>query len=65
LDSRTTHDVLNLFDELHAQGITIVLVTHEDDVAARAQTVIHFHDGKVQRVAQNGINPGLKTPSPH
>ena len=65
LDSRTTHDVLNLFDELHAQGITIVLVTHEDDVAARAQTVIHFHDGKVERVAQNRKNPGLKTPSPH
>ena len=65
LDSRTTHDVLNLFDELHAQGITIVLVTHEDDVAARAQTVIHFHDGKVERVAQNRMNPGLKTPSPH
>ena len=65
LDSRTTHDVLNLFDELHAQGITIVLVTHEDDVAARAHTVIHFHDGKVERVAQNRIKPGLKTPSPH
>ena len=65
LDSRTTHDVLNLFDELHAQGITIVLVTHEDDVAARAQTVIHFHDGKVERVAQNRINPGLKAPSRH
>jgi putative ABC transport system ATP-binding protein len=65
LDSRTTHDVLNLFDELHAQGITIVLVTHEDDVAARAHTVIHFHDGKVERVAQNRIDPGLKTPSPN
>ena len=65
LDSRTTNDVLNLFDELHAQGITIVLVTHEDDVAARAQTVIHFRDGKVERVAQNRMNPGLKKPSPH
>ena len=65
LDSRTTHDVLNLFDELHDQGITIVLVTHEDDVAARAHTVIHFHDGKVERVAQNRIDPGLKTPSPN
>jgi putative ABC transport system ATP-binding protein len=54
-----------LFDELHAQGITIVLVTHEDDVATRAQTVIHFRDGKVERVAQNRMNPGLKTPSPH
>ena len=36
LDSRTTDDVLNLFDELHQQGITLVLVTHEDEVAARA-----------------------------
>ncbi len=53
LDSRTTTDVLNLFDELHAQGITLVLVTHEDDVAARAQRVIHFRDGKVERVEQN------------
>ena len=65
LDSHTTNDVLNLFDELHAQGITIVLVTHEDDVAARAQTVIHFRDGKVERVAQNRDNSVLKTPSPH
>ena len=65
LDSHTTNAVLNLFDELHAQGITIVLVTHEDDVAARAQTVIHFRDGKVERVAQNRDNSVLKTPSPH
>ena len=65
LDSHTTNDVLNLFDELHAQGITIVLVTHEDDVAARAQTVINFRDGKVERVAQNRDNSVLKTPSPH
>ena len=42
LDSRTTDDVLQLFDELHHQGITLVLVTHEDDVAARAATVAHF-----------------------
>ena len=36
LDSRTTEDVLNLFDELHGQGITLVLVTHEDEVAKRS-----------------------------
>jgi putative ABC transport system ATP-binding protein len=65
LDSRTTNDVLNLFDELHAQGITLVLVTHEDEVAARAQRVIHFRDGKVERVEQNGSHPVLKTPAPH
>jgi putative ABC transport system ATP-binding protein len=33
-------------------------------VAARAQTVIHFRDGKVERVAENRVNPGLQTPSP-
>jgi len=37
LDSKTTEDVLNLFDQLHSQGITIVLVTHEDNVAQRAK----------------------------
>ena len=49
LDSRTTDDVLNLFDALHDQGITLVLVTHEDDVAARAERVVHFRDGRVER----------------
>jgi len=49
LDSRTTDDVLNLFDDLHDQGITLVLVTHEDDVAARAERVAHFRDGRVER----------------
>ena len=49
LDSRTTDDVLNLFDSLHSQGITVVMVTHEDDVAARAERVAHFRDGHVER----------------
>ena len=47
LDSQTTEDVLSLFDELHQQGITIVLVTHENEVAARALRVAHFRDGQV------------------
>ena len=50
LDSRTTDDVLNLFDDLHRQGITLVMVTHEDEVAARAETVAHFRDGRVERL---------------
>ena len=49
LDSRTTDDVLNLFDELHHQGITLVLVTHENDVSERADRVARFHDGQVVR----------------
>jgi putative ABC transport system ATP-binding protein len=53
LDSRTTDAVLDLFDDLHRQGITLVLVTHEDDVAARADTVAHFRDGRVERLERN------------
>ena len=49
LDSRTTDDVLNLFDELHHQGITLVLVTHENDVSERADRMARFHDGQVVR----------------
>jgi putative ABC transport system ATP-binding protein len=45
LDSHTTKEVLDIFDDLHRQGMTVVLVTHEDDVAARAQRVVHFRDG--------------------
>ena len=47
LDSRTTEDVLNLFDKLHESGITIVLVTHEDEVASRAKKIARFKDGKI------------------
>ncbi len=47
LDSRTTEEVLAIFDELHRSGMTVVMVTHEDDVAARAERVVHFRDGRV------------------
>ena len=48
LDSRTTAEVLGILDELHGQGITVVIVTHEDDVAARAQRIVHFRDGRIE-----------------
>lgn len=47
LDSQTTAEVLNLFDELNQEGITILLVTHEQDVGARAQRVVTFRDGQI------------------
>jgi putative ABC transport system ATP-binding protein len=47
LDSATTREVLDLFDELHAQGMTILMVTHEADVAARAERVLLFQDGRI------------------
>ncbi|GEO24689.1 macrolide ABC transporter ATP-binding protein [Alicyclobacillus acidoterrestris] len=48
LDSHTTEEILALFEELHAQGNTIVLVTHEDEVGERAKRIIRFRDGKVE-----------------
>jgi len=47
LDSRTGDDILALFGALHAEGQTIVVVTHEPDVAARAERRIVLHDGVV------------------
>jgi len=47
LDSRTTEEVLAIFDELNGQGITILLVTHEQDVGDRARRVVHFRDGRI------------------
>jgi putative ABC transport system ATP-binding protein len=47
LDSASSADVLALFTELHAAGRTIVLITHERDVAARAQRTVLMHDGTV------------------
>ena len=47
LDSRTGKQILEIFHELHAAGVTIVLVTHEMSVAAQAQRVIRMRDGKI------------------
>jgi len=47
LDSRTTEEVLNIFSELNASGITVVMVTHESDVARRTRRIIWFKDGEV------------------
>ena len=48
LDSRSTADVLDLLDEIHTEGKTIVIITHEDDVAERAGRVVTLRDGKVE-----------------
>jgi len=48
LDSKTGEEIMMLFEELHHQGNTIILVTHEADIAAHAHRVIRIRDGKVE-----------------
>jgi putative ABC transport system ATP-binding protein len=47
LDSKSTADVLDVFDSLHAQGRTVVLITHEPDVAAHAERIVRLADGQI------------------
>lgn len=57
LDSKTSHDIMELFHELHVKGNTIIMVTHEDDIAHYAHRIVRLRDGLVET---DKINP---TPS--
>ena len=50
LDSRTSREIMNMFHELHAQGNTIVLITHDNDVAKQAPRSVHILDGRLTEV---------------
>lgn len=56
LDTRSGLEVLALFEELHQQGRTIVLVTHEPDIASHTQRIIHFRDGRLVK-SEQVVNP--------
>jgi putative ABC transport system ATP-binding protein len=60
LDSRTSAEIMNLFNELNAAGNTLIVVTHEEDIAAHARRVVRLLDGKVvvdQRVEGPEVSP--------
>lgn len=53
LDSHTTDEILNLFEKLNGAGKTIIMITHEDDVAARAKRVLRLRDGFIESDERN------------
>ena len=54
LDSKTTEEILDLIQKLNDEGRTIIMVTHENDVAARAKRTVRLHDGLIQSDKTNG-----------
>ena len=54
LDSKTSYEIMDLFDQLHAKGNTIVMVTHEEDIAHYAHRIVRLRDGLVE---SDTINP--------
>jgi putative ABC transport system ATP-binding protein len=60
LDSRTSEEIMTLFDELNSAGNTILIVTHEEEIAAHCRRVVRLLDGRVvsdQEVAAGGTTP--------
>ncbi len=55
LDSKTTEDIMSVFCELHEQGNTIILITHEDGVARQASRMVHILDGKLTEVEDDSV----------
>ncbi len=65
LDTKTSYDIMNLFQELHDKGHTIIMVTHEDDIAHYAHRIIRLRDGLVEWDKKNdhitrGVAPVLQ-----
>jgi putative ABC transport system ATP-binding protein len=54
LDTTTSYEVMEILKEINKDGITVILVTHEHDIAAMTQKVIRLKDGKIAEIIKNG-----------
>lgn len=53
LDTKTSHEIMGLFEQIHAQGNTIILVTHEQDIALHAHRIVRLRDGLIESDVMN------------
>ena len=61
LDTKTSYDIMGLFEQLHAKGNTIIMVTHEEDISHYAHRIIRLRDGLVEK---DEINDNITVPTP-
>lgn len=61
LDSKTSIEIMGLFEEIHKNGNTIILVTHEEDIAMHAHRIVRLKDGKVETDTQNANITSFKS----
>lgn len=57
LDSKTSYEIMELFDQIHMQGNTIIMVTHEDDIAGYAERIVRLRDGLIETDETNQSKP--------
>lgn len=62
LDSNSTAQIMEVLKELNAQGKTIIIITHETEIAEQCKTVIHFRDGAVHKIHKNDVKTKGPTP---
>lgn len=64
LDTERSLEIMELLTDLNKTGITILMVTHEEEMAQFAKTIVHFRDGLVERI-ERGLKAGAPAASPH
>jgi putative ABC transport system ATP-binding protein len=57
LDSKTGSEILKLFHKIHSQGNTIIMVTHDPEIASQAQRIVYIRDGQIEREERKGARP--------